>query len=312
MKKISLVSSCYNEQDNIDVLYEKIKKIFDLYADKYEFEYILIDNASVDNTAQKLRELAQKDKRIKVILNARNFGQVRSPHWGLMQAYGDCAILLASDLQDPPELIEEFIKRWEEGYKIVLGRKTSSEENKIMYFLRKMYYSTLSYIADDETKLVQNCTGFGLYDRKVLDIMRSLDDPYPYLRGLICEIGFEKFLVDFKQPKRKRGKTKNNFYTLYDIAMSGLVKHSKFPLRLMTFVGFIMSFVCLAVSIFYLIWKLLYWEKFEFGLAPVIISVLFLGSIQLFCMGILGEYIGAIYTRVNKKPLVIEKERINF
>lgn len=312
MKKISLVSSCYNEEENIDVLYERTMKSIESFEKKYEFEYILLDNGSTDNTAGKLRELAQKDSRVKVILNARNFGHIRSPYYGMLQATGDAIIYLASDLQDPPELIPEFIEKWEQGYKIVLGQKTESKESLIFFLVRSAYYELIARIADDDTNLVKNCTGFGLYDKRVIDIVRSLDDPYPYLRGLICDIGFEKAFVEFKQPLRKRGITKNNFYTMYDNAMVGVVKHSKVPLRLMAFLGFGFSFLSLAVAFLYFILKLVFWNDFALGMAPIIISIFFLASVQLFCMGVLGEYIGAIYTRVNKKPVVVEKERINF
>ena len=312
MKKISLISSCYNEEENLDTLYDRVVKAIEPYSNNYEFEYILLDNGSSDNTEGKLRELAQKDKRIKVILNARNFGHIRSPYYGMVQCSGDAIIYLASDLQDPPELIGDFIKKWEEGYKIVLGKKTQSEESFPMFMIRTAYYELISRIADDDTSLVKNCTGFGLFDRCVIDIIKQLDDPYPYIRGLICDIGFEKAFVEYKQPSRRRGISKNNFYSLYDNAMIGIVKHSKVPLRLMTFLGFGLSFLSLGVAVFYFILKLMFWNEFALGLAPIIISLFFLGSVQLLCMGVLGEYIGAIYTRVNKKPVVVEKERINF
>lgn len=312
MKKISLISSCYNEEENLDTLYDRVVKAIKPYSNNYEFEYILLDNGSSDNTEGKLRELAQKDKRIKVILNARNFGHIRSPYYGMVQCSGDAIIYLASDLQDPPELIGDFIKKWEDGYKIVLGKKTQSEESFPMFMIRTAYYELISRIADDDTSLVKNCTGFGLFDRCVIDIIKQLDDPYPYIRGLICDIGFEKAFVEYKQPSRRRGISKNNFYSLYDNAMIGIVKHSKVPLRLMTFLGFGLSFLSLGVAVFYFILKLMFWNEFALGLAPIIISLFFLGSVQLFCMGVLGEYIGAIYTRVNKKPVVVEKERINF
>ena len=312
MKKISLVSSCYNEEENIDVLYERVIKAIEPFCDKYEFEYILLDNGSIDKTAQKLRELAQKDYRIKVILNTRNFGHIRSPYYGMIQADGDAVIYLASDLQDPPELIKDFIEKWEHGYKIVLGKKTKSEESILMFLIRSAYYELISHIADDDSGLVKNCTGFGLYDHKVIEIIKSLDDPYPYLRGLICDIGYEKAFVEFTQPTRKRGITKNNFYTLYDNAMIGIVKHSKVPLRIMTFLGFGFSFLSLLIAFLYFVLKLIFWEQFTLGMAPIIISLFFFASVQLFCLGVLGEYIGAIYTRVNKKPVVVEKERINF
>ena len=312
MKKISLVSSCFNEEENIEDLYKRVVNQMEKFHGEYDFEYILLDNGSNDNTAQKLKKLASQDKRIKVIINARNFGHIRSPYYGICQAYGDAVIYLASDLQDPPELIEKFIKKWEEGYKVVLGQKTSSKENSLMYFIRKCYYNLISSICDDGTSLVKNCTGFGLYDKCAVDIFRDINDPYPYLRGQICDIGFEKALVEFEQPQRERGITKNNFYTLYDNAMLGIVKHSKVPLRIMTMLGFFTSLMSIIIAFIYLILKLFFWNMFDFGLAPLIISMFFFGSVQLFCFGILGEYIGAIYTRVDKKPLVVEKERINF
>lgn len=312
MKKISIVSSCYNEAENIEELCTRVFNVLDKYNEKYEFEYILLDNKSTDNTAEKLKELAKNDSRIKVILNSRNFGHIRSPYYGILQATGDAVIYLASDLQDPPELIEDFITKWESGYKIVLGKKTKSEESFLFFLVRKMYYEFISKIADDNSMLVKNCTGFGLYDKAVIEILKGIDDPYPYLRGLICDIGYEKAFVEFTQPTRKRGITKNNFYTLYDNAMIGIVKHSKVPLRVMTFLGFIFSFLSLAIAVLYFILKLVFWSKFSLGLAPIIISLFFFASIQLFCLGVLGEYVGAIYTRVNKKPLVIEDDRINF
>lgn len=312
MKKISIVSSCYNEEENIETLYAKVKEQMDSYIDKYDFEYILIDNCSTDGTLQKLKHLTEIDKRIKVIVNSRNFGHIRSPYYGITQAQGDAVIYLASDLQDPPEMIKDFIEKWEQGFKIVLGKKTDSEETFALRLVRKFYYDFISKISDDDTNLVKNCTGFGLYDREIVNIMKNIEDPYPYLRGLVCEIGFEKAFVEFKQPSRQRGFTKNNFYTLYDNAMIGIVKHSKVPLRLMTFLGFGFSFLSFAVAVLYLILKLVFWNVFSFGLAPIIISLFFLSSVQLFCMGVLGEYIGAIYTRVNKKPIVVEKDRINF
>ena len=312
MKMISIVSSCYNEEQNLDELYEKVCAVFEGFNGKYEFEYILADNGSTDGTAEKLRELARKDKRIKVIINSRNFGHIRSPFHAIRQATGDAVISIASDLQDPPELIKDMIEKWEIGKDVVLLQKTESEENFVMYNLRKFYYYVLNKITDNGVELAQNCTGSGLFDRKVLDFFKSVDDPYPYFRGLVCEAGFEREYLQFKQPLRKRGITANNFYTLYDMGMTGLVKNSKIPLRIMAIMGFVMSFISLFGGIIYLIWKLLNWTTFSFGIAPIIISIMFISSIQLFCLGVLGEYIGAIYTRVDKKPLVLEKERINF
>lgn len=312
MKKISIVSSCYNEELNVEELYERVKAQMELFKDKYEYEQILVDNCSTDNTAQKLRELAQKDSHVKVILNARNFGHIRSPYWAIINGSGDAVIYMASDLQDPPELISEFIQKWESGYNIVLGQKNQSRESFLFFAVRKAFYAFIKRIADDETEMIKNCTGFGLFDKKIIEIIKSTDDPYPYFRGLLSEIGFEKALIPFVQPVRKRGFTKNNFYTLYDNAMIGVVKHSKVPLRMMAFSGFVLSAISMIVAIGYFLFKLLFWDTFEMGIAPVVIGLFFFSSVQLFFMGILGEYIGAIYTRVNKKPLVVEKERINF
>lgn len=312
MKKISIVSSCYNEEQNLDELYERTCKQFELFKDRYEFEFILADNGSKDGTAEKLRQLASIDKRVKVIINSRNFGHIRSPFHAIRQATGDAVISIASDLQDPPELIKDMIEKWESGNDIVLLQKTESEENFVMYNLRKFYYYVLNRITDNGVELAQNCTGAGLFDRKLLEFFNTVDDPYPYFRGLVCEAGFKRAYVPFRQPLRKRGITANNFYTLYDMGMTGLVKNSKIPLRIMAILGFIMSFISFLGAIVYLVWKLLNWSTFSFGIAPIIITLMFVSSVQLFCLGVLGEYIGAIYTRVDKKPLVLEKERINF
>ena len=312
MKKISIVSSCYNEEQNLDELYTRVTAQFEKFKDKYEFEYILADNGSTDNTASKLREFAKKDSRFKIIINSRNFGHIKSPYNAILAANSDAVISIVSDLQDPPELISELIKKWEEGYKVVLLQKNVSEENPIIFNLRKLYYYVLSKIADNGVELAQNCIGSGLIDRCVVDYLRQIDDPYPYYRGLVCEVGFDRAYVTFNQPVRKKGISANNFYTLYDMAMTGLVKNSKLPLRFMAIFGFLMSIITFLISVIYLVWKLINWDKFSFGLAPIIISITFIGSVQLFCLGLLGEYIAAIYTRIDKKPLVAEKERINF
>lgn len=312
MKKISVVSSCYNEAENVDILYERVKAQMDKYEGKYEWEQILVDNGSTDDTAEKLKALAAKDNHVKVIINARNFGHIRSPYWAIINGSGDAIIYMASDLQDPPEMIPQFIEKWEQGYKMALGQKTASKESKSMYIVRKMFYSFMKHIVDDDTEQIKQCTGFGLYDKQVIDIVRSIDDPYPYLRGLICDIGFEKALIPFVQPVRERGITHNNFYTLYDNAMIGVVKHSKVPLRMATFIGFVLSGCSFLVALYYFLYKLFFWDTFQMGQAPLVIGLFFFASVQLFFIGIVGEYVGAIYTRVNKKPVVVEKERINF
>ena len=304
MKKISIVSGCYNEEENIEALYIRVKTQMEKYEGKYEWEQIIIDNCSVDKTPEILRRIASEDKRVKVIFNARNYGHIRSPYYGIMQASGDAVIYLASDLQDPPEMISQFIEQWESGYKMVLGQKTHSKESEWMYAIRKAFYWFMDHIIDDGTEQIKQYTGFGLYDKAIVDIMRSVNDPYPYFRGLICDVGFEKALIPYTQNKRERGITTNNFYTLYDNAMLGVVKHSKVLLRWAVFLSVIMG--CASVFIFLI--SLL--GQIEDGL--LISLFLFISAIQLFFVGIVGEYVGAIYTRVDNKPLVIEKERINF
>lgn len=311
-KKISIISSAFNEEENVEVLYEKVKEQMLKLADKYDYEQIVLDNASTDGTANKLREIAAKDKNFKVILNARNFGHIRSPYYGILQCSGDAIIYMASDLQDPPELIPEFIKKWEEGNKVVLARKEKTEESFIFSFVRKFYYWLLNKANDSGADILQNCTGFGLHDKEVVDEIRKIGDPYPYLRGLVCELGYQKTTIPFVQPKRKRGITKNNFYTLYDNAMIGFTNHSKMPLRLAAFCGFILSALSLFLAFVYLILKLVYWDSFPMGTAPILIAVLFFSSMQLFFIGVIGEYLGAVLTQVLHRPVVIEKERINF
>lgn len=310
--KISIVSSAFNEDGNIEELYERVKTQFELLGNKYDYEQIVLDNASTDETFKKLQEIAARDKRFKVIANARNFGHIRSPVYGILQCHGDAVIYLASDLQDPPELIPEFIKKWEEGNKVVLAQKNQSEESSLFFFLRKSYYQLLNKMNDTGAELVQNCTGFGLYDQEVVQKFREVDDAYPYIRGLVCELGYQKALIPFTQPQRKRGITKNNFYSLFDNAMIGFTNHSKVPLRLATFLGFIIGGLSFLVGLVYLVMKLIWWDKFSAGTAPMVLGIFFIGAVQLFFLGILGEYVGAILTQVMKRPLVIEKERINF
>ena len=307
-KNISIVTPCYNEEDNIEELYLRIKNVMSAY--KYQYEHIIIDNCSTDNSIEILKKLALKDKKLKLIINARNFGHIRSPYYGLLQAKGDAVILLASDLQDPPEMINQFLFKWERGFKIVLSVKPESEESFFMFYIRKTYYKFLSRIS--EVKLINNATGAGLFDKVIIDNLKKIDDPYPYFRGLISEIGFPIATIPFKQPNRKHGITKNNFYTLYDLAILGVTNHSKIPLRIMTFSGFILSILSLLVAVIFLLAKIMYWDSFQLGLAPVLIGIFFFGAVQAFFIGLLGEYIGSIHTHVRKLPLVIESERINF
>lgn len=310
MKLISIVTPCYNEEENIDEIYKRIKDIFFNLSEKYEYEHIFIDNASIDKTVSILKKIAAKDKRVKIIVNARNFGHIRSPFYGLLQAKGDAVVLIVADLQDPPELILDFIREWERDFKIVIGVKKQSEESTIMFTIRKAFYKFINRIS--EIELTENFTGFGLYDKKVIEILRKIDDPYPYFRGLICDIGLKRAEVEYSQPARKKGITKNNFYVLYDMAMLGITNHSKLPLRIATMLGFALSILSILVAMIYFLYKIIFWTKFSVGIAPVVIGIFFFASVQLFFIGIIGEYLGAVYTQVLKRPLVIEKERINF
>ena len=307
--EISIVSGCYNEEGNIEELCERtcaaLKK-----AGVENFELILIDNNSTDATREIIRSLASKDTRIKAIFNARNFGHIRSGYYALLQASGDAAICIASDLQDPPEMIPQLIEEWKRGAQAVVCVKESSEESPLFFAIRRTYYGLIGKLS--ETKLIQNFTGFGLYDRAIVDYCRKVADPYPYFRGQISEIGLPIKEIPYRQPLRKRGITKNNFFTLYDLAMLGITSHSKVPLRLAAMLGFSMSILSLFVALVYFVYKLIFWYSLPVGTAPLVIGLFFFASVQLFFIGILGEYIGAIHTQVLKRPLVVEKERINF
>ena len=310
MPFISIVSGCYNEEGNVRELCQRVSQVMADSLPNYTYEQILIDNCSTDKTAEVLREICREDKRVKVILNNRNFGHVRSGYHALQQATGEAIVLLASDLEDPPEMIPQFVRKWEEGYKIALAQKTSSSEFFMLHLVRKAYYSIVNRLSD--VPLAKNVTGFGIYDRRVIEDIKRIGDPYPYFRGLICDLGYEQFLIPFHKPVRKRGFTKNNFYTLYDLGMLGIVNHSKVPLRLAVFAGCGVGAISFLVAFGYLIYKLLFWDRFQVGSAPVVVGIFFLGAVQLFFIGILGEYIGSIYTQVLRRPPVIEKERINF
>ena len=314
MPFISVVSGCFNEGDNVAELCRQVREVMEGLpprdGDPYTYEHIFIDNASTDSTVDVLRTICVEDTRVKVIVNTRNFGHIRSPYHALLQARGEAIIGLASDLQDPPGMIPQFVGEWEAGYKVVVGVKEESLEKKSMFFVRGLFYKLIDRLS--EVPLVRNFTGFGLYDRVVIDKLREVDDPYPYFRGLICDLGYARAEIPYAQPSRKRGITKNNFYTLYDLAMLGITNHSKVPLRLAAMAGFALSIIALLVAVVYLILKLTMWNTFNLGLAPLVIGMYFFGSVQLFFVGILGEYIGSIHTQVYHRPLVIEKERINF
>jgi glycosyltransferase involved in cell wall biosynthesis len=309
MPFISVVCGCFNEEDNVEELYLQVRDAIRTLPG-YTYEHIFIDNASTDRTLERLRVLAANDRNVKVIVNTRNFGHIRSPYHALLQARGEAVIGMASDLQDPPSLIPELVRKWEEGYKVAMAVKPASDESWVMFRLRRAYYDYLGRIAN--VKLVKNFTGFGIYDRRVIETLRTIEEPYPYFRGLVADLGFQAATVEFRQPKREHGVTHNNFFTLYDMAMLGMTSHSKVPLRLATMLGFLMSLTSFLVALGYLIWKLVVWDKFGFGMAPLLIGIFFLGSVQLMFIGLIGEYVGAIHTQVQRRPLVIEKERINF
>jgi glycosyltransferase involved in cell wall biosynthesis len=310
MKTISVVTPCFNEEGNVREVYERVRDLM-LRLGKYRYEHIFIDNASRDTTFAVLRAIAAADSNVKVIGNARNFGHVRSPMHALLQASGDAIIVLMSDLQDPPEVLAQLLEEWEKGIPIVIAVKNESHEATSMFMVRKLFYRLVNRLADD-IETYENFTGFGLYDRQVIDLVRQFGDPYPYFRGMIAEIGLPHSEVLYEQQRRKSGKSKNNFYTLYDLAMLGITKLSKVPLRLVTFAGFAGALISMFGGTAYFAYKILFWGNFTVGIAPIAIGMFFLGSLQLLFMGIIGEYIGNIHTQVHNRPLVVERERLNF
>jgi len=308
-KTISILTPCYNEEDNVAELYTRVRRVM---ADlgRYRYEHLFIDNCSTDRTLEILKRIATDDTNVKIIVNTRNFGHIRSPMYALHQARGDAVIGIVADFQDPPELIPDFIREWENGYLMVLAIKRTSGENPLMFWVRKKYYRLVNWLSSLQT--FENFTGFGLLDRRVVDLIKSFNDPYPYFRGIIAEIGFPHKELYYDQPPRKRGVTKNNFYTLYDTAMLGITNLSKVPLRIATFSGFACAALCVLVAFAYLVYKLLYWNRFSVGIAPLVIGIFFFSSVQLISVGLLGEYIGSIHTQVQKRPYVVELERVNF
>jgi len=309
MKTISIITPCFNEEANVKELYLRVRSVMASLG-RYRYEHIFIDNASTDNTVPILKTIAAFDRNVRIIVNARNFGQVRSPMHALNQASGDAVAGLVADLQDPPEMLPQLIAEWEKGAPMVLCVKRSSEEGGLLFWLRKKYYRLVNRLSSIET--YENFTGFGLFDRKVVDLVKQFKDPYPYFRGMIAEIGLPHAKIYYDQPVRKRGSTKNNFYSLYDMAMLGITNLSKIPLRIVTFSGFVSSVLCIIVALVYFAYKLLYWDRFSGGVAPLVIGSFFFGSVLMFFVGILGEYIVAIHTLVQNRPYVFERERINF
>lgn len=309
MKKISVLVPVFNEQENVKeisvAIENELKKL-----KKYDYEIVFIDNYSTDRTREILRQICKENKKMKAIFNVKNFGQFNSPYYGLQQTTGDCTILICADFQDPVEMIHKFIEEWEKGYKIVIGIKNKSKENKLMYFFRSCYYKIIKKISN--TEQIEHFTGFGLYDKEFIKVLKDLKDPTPYLRGIVAELGFNRKEIPYEQQNRRKGKTHNNFYTLYDAAMLGFTSYTKIGLRLATFIGVIIAIISAIIGIVYLILKLIYWDRFPAGTVPMLIGMFFLGAVQLFFIGFLGEYILAINSRVMNRPLVIEEERINF
>lgn len=309
-KKISILIPCYNEEENVVPMSEAIVNLFETELTAYDYELVFIDNDSHDKTRDLLREICSKNPNVKAIFNAKNFGQFNSPYYGILQTTGDCTISMVCDFQDPIELIPQYIQEWENGYKIVIGIKTTSKENKIMYLLRSIYYKMIKKFSDVEQ--IEHFTGSGLYDKSFVDVLRELKDPKPFMRGIVAELGFKRKEIPYEQPKRRAGKTHNNFYTLYDAAMLSITSYTKIGLRLATFAGCGCGFVSLLVAFVYLIMKLIMWNQFQAGMAPILIGMCLLGSIQLFFIGLIGEYIMSINSRVLNRPLVVEEERLNF
>lgn len=310
MKKISIIVPCYNEEENVEPLTKAILETFAKDLPDYRYELIFIDNDSHDRTRDIIRTLCAQDPDIKGIFNAKNFGQFNSPYYAMLQSSGDCTVLMAADFQDPVEMIPQYVREWENGYKIVVGIKKSSQENKLMYWLRGCYYKMIKKLSDVEQ--IEQFTGFGLYDARFIEVLRKLDDPTPFLRGIVAELGFKRKEIPYEQPKRRAGKTSNDFYKLYDAAMLSVTSYTKAGLRLATIFGSLCSLVSMAIAVVYLIMKLVYWDRFPAGMAPMLIGMLFLGSVQIFFIGLVGEYILSINARVMKRPLVVEEERINF
>jgi polyisoprenyl-phosphate glycosyltransferase len=310
MKKISVLVPTYNEEENIIPLSEAIIKEFELNLPQYDYEIIVIDNSSKDNTQEKILTLCKQNNKIKAIFNCKNFGQNNSPYYGMLQTRGDCTISMCADFQDPVEMLPKFVQEWEKGYKIVCGIKTTSKENRFIRLLRSVYYKMIKKFSDVEQ--IEHFTGFGLYDKSFIEILRHLNDPSPFLRGVVAEIGPERKEIPYEQQRRRAGKSSNNWYSLYDLAMLSFTSYTKIGLRIITIAGFVFSMIGFVMAFVYLIMKLLNWQNFSAGMAPILIGVFLFGSVQLFITGFLGEYVMSINKRVMNRPLVIEKKRINF
>ena len=300
----------YNEEENVDAIYQAVKDVIQRELPTYDYEILFIDNKSRDGTRGLIREICKEDPKVKAIFNVKNFGQFNSPYYGILQTTGDCTITMCADFQDPVEMIPKFIAEWEKGYKIVIGRKTKSKENPIMYFLRDCYYKLIKKMSSCEQ--IEQFTGFGLYDASFVQTMRKLKDPTPFIRGIVAELGPERKEIEYTQPQRRAGKTHNNWYTLFDAAMLSFTSYTKVGMRLATFSGFIIAFLSFLVGIGFLIAKLVSWDSFTAGYAPTVIAIFFMGGLQLAFLGFLGEYVMAMNTRIMNRPLVVEEERLNF
>ena len=310
MKKISVLIPCFNEVDNVEPISKDITDLFKSKLKKYQYEIVFIDNDSKDGTKEKIREICKKNKKIKAIFNVRNFGAFNSPYYGLMQTDGDCTIMMACDYQDPVDMIPDFVREWENGYKIVVGVKDHSKENPIVYSLRSIYYYLLGKLSNVD--IIRHFTGFGLYDREFINILRQIDDSTPFLRGIVAEFGYDIKKITFEQPLRKAGKTHNSISDLYDATMLSFTAYTTLGLRIVTIVGFVVGVISFIIGLIYLIYKLKYWYTFNAGMAPILVGIFFLGGIIMITLGLIGEYVISINRRSMHRPLVVERERINF
>jgi glycosyltransferase involved in cell wall biosynthesis len=309
-KKISILTPCYNEEAGIAECYERVRAVLEKQLPQYDHEHLFIDNCSQDRTVEILKGIAARDKRVKIIVNSRNFGHSRSPFYGMMQTTGDAVVGVVADLQTPPELIPNFVAKWEAGYKIVIAVKKGTREGPALRLARKAFYELIARLSNVEQ--IKNFMGFGLYDRSVMEILRQLNEPDPYFRGLVSEVGFERAIIEYAQPQRKHGKSRNNIFYLVEYALLALTTYSRVPLRFMTFAGVGIAALSLLVGIGYLIAKIVFWNTFSAGIAPILIATLFFAAIQLMALGLIGEYVGLLLQYARRFPLVIEKERVNF
>ena len=309
-KTISIMIPTYNEEENVRAIYEAVREELKKSCPNYDYEILFIDNKSKDRTRALIEEICAQDKQVRAIFNCKNFGQFNSPYYGLTQTSGDCVISVCADFQDPVEMIPRFVAEWEKGCKIVIGRKTQSQENSFVYFLRGCYYKLIRKMSSVE--MIEQFTGFGLYDKSFIQTLRELHDPTPFIRGIVAELGPERKEIEYEQPRRRAGKTHNNWYSLFDAAMLSFTSYTKIGMRVAEFFGFGVAFVSFMLGLFYLVAKLVAWQSFAAGYAPTMIAVFFMGGVQLAFLGFLGEYIMAMNTRIMNRPLVVEEKRINF